>query len=130
MTKIHMHGDVLAFKNTLFNVDKKHELNQYIGRLCYKRFVGKDPAWGIEVEVNGELVLVNRAIGEEYIEENIIMHHPGDKPKLFKVGHLQKAWDYDENNVYSPNCIKMRIYEVNIENAFGLPASLSSIVFI
>lgn len=120
-----MHPDLNAFNDTLFNVEK-NELEKHIGKKCFVKFKGKDPSWGIQ---QGEVV-VNRALGDNYVEDNIVHTLPADKPRIFEIKHLQKAWGYNSKGQYVPDTIAFRIYAEDDKHQFGQPAHLEDIVFI
>jgi hypothetical protein len=116
------------FKDTLFNVEKSHPLEKHVGKKCYRKFTGNDPSWGIEI--NG--VLVNRAHGEEYEEDNMILTHPSEEPQVFVIGHLQKGWGHNEKGQYVPNIIMFRIYRdgESGHSNFGCPSLSDDVIFI
>ena len=120
-----MHPDLNVFKDSLFNIGE-HELEKYIGKKCYVKFKGTDPKWGVEKEG----ITVLRANGDTYEEDNIILQHPSDEPRIFEIKHLQKAWGYNSEGKYVPNTTAFRIYALDDEHQFGQPAHLEDVIII
>lgn len=124
-----INSDVDALASALFTKEP-HILDQFIGCQCYKKFTGNNPAWGIDVEINGQMVTVNRCRGEEVEFDNYITNLPGDKPQIYNIEATQKAWGHNELGQYVFGIIKFRIYKSDVSNCSGLPADHDSVIIL